>query len=124
MCSYSQSLDFAYPPPDTDIRDYLDTPRPTFDEYQACYLLLLGHIFQAVSAELGRICVHKQPTYAALAHEWRMHLDNAENRSRIYKEAEKGCRNDMLVRPLCPVSHSSLTVLVRRIHHICTRTQR
>ncbi|KIM83548.1 hypothetical protein PILCRDRAFT_6971 [Piloderma croceum F 1598] len=131
----SENKDFAYPP-DTEIRDYLDTPRPTLDEYQARYLLLLGHIFRAVSAELGRIYAHKQPTYAALAHEWRMHLDDAENRSRIYKEAEKGCANDMLkdsshmylhpevnldapVSAVSKMAKNELALLLKRIDDCC-----
>ena len=110
---YSQKLDIAYPPPDTEIRTYIDSAGSDHQEYKARFLYLLAHLFRAVSDELSSICQKKPPTYAALAMAWRKHMDEGQNRARIYKKAVNQCKNGDLVRPLSTVSSSSLIVLAR-----------
>jgi len=62
---------FAYPPPDTEYVINLDTPRPTFDEYQARYLILLG-IFSELFRQIGNnMCpktTHIRSVGARMAH--------------------------------------------------------
>ena len=84
---YLQKSDIAYPLPDTDVGAYLDWRAPNLREGQTRYLRFLGNLFRNVSDELARLYKTKQPTYAALASSWRNHLDEGQNRTRIYKEA-------------------------------------
>jgi hypothetical protein len=44
---------------------------------------------------------------------WRKHMDEGQNRTRIYKKAVNQCKNSDLVRALSTVSYSSLIVLAR-----------
>ena len=98
-----------YPPPDDEIRNYLDWTGSDFNEYQIRCFHLLGHIFRLVSDELDRLYSIKQPTYAALAKNWRKHMDESQNRARIYGQAVDGCSSDNLVRPRFTDSYFSLT---------------
>ena len=110
--SYPQELDLAYPPPDSEIRNYLDWEAPSLAEGQTRYLHLLGHLFRTVSAELTRTYKREQFTYAELAKSWRKHLGN-QNRARIYQEAVNGCNINDLVRPTFTVLNCSFIDLAR-----------
>lgn len=113
QCILTQKLDIAYPPPDTEIRTYIDSGGSDLQECKARFLYLLAHLFRAVSDELSSIYQEKQPTYVALAMAWRKHMDEGQNRARIYKKVVNQCKNSDLVRPLSTVSSSSLIVLAR-----------
>jgi hypothetical protein len=108
-CTYRQESDIAYPLPDTDVGAYLDWTAPNLREGQIRYLRFLANLFCTVSDELAKLYKTKQPTYAALASSWRNHLDEGQNRTRIYKEAVDGRRTDVSVRPLFTIAilHSS-----------------
>ena len=94
---YSWILDLAYPPPDSEIRNYLDWAAPDLSQGQTRYLHLLGHLFRAVSEELTIAYKTKQPTYAALAKNWREHMSKDQNQVRIYQEAVNRCNDSHLV---------------------------
>ena len=67
MRPFSQKLDIAYPPPDTEVYTYIDSAGSNFQECKARFLHLLVNLFRIVSDELSSICQKKQPTYTALA---------------------------------------------------------
>ena len=101
MCCDAPILDIAYPPPDAVIRDYLQQTRPSLEEYQISYLLLLGYLFKAVSGELITLYRrNKEPTYGALAKAWRKYMEEGSNRTRIYERAVNRCNSNELVCPL------------------------
>ena len=108
-CSYKQNPDIAYPPLDTEVRTHLDWMAPTLGEGQTRYLHFLGNLFRNMSDELATLYKPKQPTYAVLASSWHNHLDEGQNRTRIYREAVSGRCSDVLVRPLFTIAilHSS-----------------
>ena len=108
-CSYNQNPDIAYPPPDTEVRTHLDWTAPNLREGQTRYLRFLGNLFRTVSDELAMLYKTKQPTYAALASSWRNHLDEGQNRSKLYRAVVSGRRTDVSVRPLFTIAilHSS-----------------
>src|ERR1700734_1442094 len=81
----------SYPPADIDISAYLFRFSDAHESQTHC-LCLLGHLFRAVSDELARLYMIKQPTYTALARSWRDHLAEGRNRTRIYEEAVNGCK--------------------------------
>jgi hypothetical protein len=81
-------------------------------ECQARYLHLLGHLFQTVSDELVSVCKIKEPTNTALAKTWREHVDEGQNRAKIYGVVN-GCNSNDLVHPFIAVSYSSLIILAR-----------
>lgn len=120
----SQKLDIAYPPPDTEVYTYIDSAGSNFQECKARFLHLLANLFRIVSDELSSICQKKQPTYTALAMTWRKHMDECQNRTRIYKKAVNQCKNSDMVRPLSTVSYSFLIVLVRPNCKRITRFQK
>ncbi|KIM74200.1 hypothetical protein PILCRDRAFT_828491 [Piloderma croceum F 1598] len=92
---YSESKDIAYPPPDIYVTNHLVWRAPNFHAGQTHYLDFLGNLFRTVSDELIKLYKTKQPTYAALARSWRKHLDDDQNRARIYREAMNGPRTDV-----------------------------
>jgi hypothetical protein len=97
LISYPQILDLAYPPPDHEIRNHLDWQARNLHEGKTHYLHLLGHLFRVASDELDKM-VQKMSSYVALAHAWRLHLEESGNRSRIYRMAVEKCTPDDLVR--------------------------
>ncbi|KAF9518250.1 hypothetical protein BS47DRAFT_1482756 [Hydnum rufescens UP504] len=90
----SETKDIAHPPPDTEIRDYLDWHGPNLEAFRTRYFRLLEHLFQAVSNELARHYKTKEPNYAALARSWRKHMETGQNRARIYGGAVTACTRD------------------------------
>jgi hypothetical protein len=87
----------AYPPPDNEICNYLDWQAADFCEAKTRYLHLLGHLFKVVSDELAMLYLKKQPSYVVLAETWREHLENSQNRSKMYGTAVKSCGANDLV---------------------------
>jgi len=98
--AHSESKDMAYPPPDNEIRNYLDQQAANLYDGQTRHLHLLGHLFKTVSDELVVWYSQKQPSYVALAESWRVHVEKGQNRSRIYSAAVERCRADDLVLTL------------------------
>jgi hypothetical protein len=104
----SDSKDMAYPPPDQEIRGHLDWQASNLHEGQTRYLHLLGHLFRAVSDEVQEL-FPKVSSYVALANAWRSHLQEDNNRSRIYGMAVRKCTsNDLMhLKQAHPVPDSS-----------------
>ena len=105
-----QKLDMAYPPPDNEIRNYLDWQAADLCDAKTRYLHLLGHLFKVVSDELAVLYHEKQRSYVSLAETWREHVEKGQNRIRMYSTAVKRCGADDLVciSSTNPIHHSMI----------------
>jgi len=75
-------LDGAYPPPDTDVANYLLRPASSFDNVQRRFAVFFKCLFSVVQEELSRIRLpHEEKAFAVA---WRAHLNS--ERSRMYKD--------------------------------------